>query len=139
MPIPSPMMLRKIGFEDGCRDYNISLQKKHNVFCKTEDKVVEEYVSALCDEGNIPDMIFANIDDVGLSLMKALKNNNIKVPDDVKLISYGDNAWTNAVTPAMSSIRLDIEKMSGECLVLLWSLIKSGDSPTVTFLTKRPV
>jgi len=122
-----PMMLRKIGFEDGCRDYNISLQKKHNVFCKTEDKAIDEYVSAMCDEGDIPDMIFANIDDVGLSLIKALKNNNINVPDDVKLISYGDNTWIKAVTPAMSSIRLDVEKMSGECLALLWNLIKSGD------------
>ena len=81
----------------------------------------------MCDEGDIPDMIFANIDDIGLSLIKALKNNNINVPDDVKLISYGDNAWIKAVTPAMSSIRLDVEKMSGECLALLWNLIKSGD------------
>ncbi len=122
-----PMMLRKIGFEDGCRDYNITLQKNHNVYCKTEDSIVEEYVTSMCDEGDIPDMIFANIDDVGLSLIKALKSNNIQVPENIEIISYGDNAWTKAVTPAMSTIRLDIEKMSGECLTLLWDIIRNGD------------
>ena len=119
-----PMMLRKVGFEDGCKDYAIELV--NNIVCETENKVVEKHITKICREKNVPNMMFANIDDIGLSVIKALKMNNIDVPGDVEIISYGDNIWTQAVSPTMTSIRLDIEGMSNECLVLLWNLIKSG-------------
>ena len=121
-----PMLLRKVGFEDGCRDYEIELSDNNNIVCKTENKAVEEHISKMCSENKLPDMFFANIDDIGLSLIKALKSNNIDVPHDVEIISYGDNSWTQAVSPTMTSIRLDVEEMSSECLVLLWDLIRSG-------------
>ena len=70
---------------------------------------------------------FANIDDIGLSIIKALHNKNMNIPKETELISYGGNTWTKAVTPAMSSICLNIEAMSGECLAILWQMIVSGN------------
>ena len=122
-----PMLLRKMGFETGCFDFGMELSDICNVVCKTEDKVVSDNINRICDDGDVPDMIFANIDDIGLSVIKALRNKGINVPEETQLISYGGNPWTKAVNPAMSSISLNVEAMSGECLVMLWKMITSGN------------
>lgn len=121
-----PILLRKMGFEDGCKDLHIELSKNNNVVCKPEHTCIEKHVSKIYADNIVPEMIFANMDDIGLGLIKSLEKYNIKTPDDVKIISYGDNSWIKAITPSMSSIKLDIEGMSCECLEILWQMIQTG-------------
>jgi len=122
-----PILLRKMGFEDGCRDLGVELAPENNITCGTNHEEVEHNVINMCEKNSLPDMIFSNMDDIGLGIIKALKKRNILIPEETEVISYGDNIWTKTVSPAMSSIRLDIESMSGECMSLLWSEIQSGD------------
>ncbi len=72
-------------------------------------------------------MICAN-DIVAISALKMLKSSGIKVPDDIFLAGFGESILSDKVTPSLTTISLDHEKL-GHQAVLLYSYLCRQDMP----------
>ncbi|NMA64807.1 MAG: LacI family transcriptional regulator [Clostridiaceae bacterium] len=49
----------------------------------------------------------------------------MEIPDDIEIITYGDNQYYESNFPSLTSIHVPIESIIKECLHILLDMIKS--------------
>ncbi|WP_283680335.1 LacI family DNA-binding transcriptional regulator [Lentilactobacillus sp. Marseille-Q4993] len=69
-----------------------------------------------------PDALFVSNDAMAVGVLKALNEIKLGVPSDVSIVSFNDTSVAKYVIPALSSVKVDTERM-GEVAV---NLMKSG-------------
>lgn len=119
---------RKHGYLQALRERKIPIEREL-VFCK---KIGYEsgYEGAchLLSLPNPPDAILAMTDSLAFGAMKAIKEFGLRIPDDMALIGYTDEAHSNYVDPPLTAVTHQTYKM-GEtaCGLLLRQLKGIGD------------
>lgn len=70
-----------------------------------------------------PTALFCSDNTCALGLIGYLRQKQIKVPDDVEIIGFGDEAITEFVSPALSYVKRPIKKMAETCVdwILKWA------------------
>lgn len=77
-------------------------------------------LSAYIDDGHTFDGIFAASDHSAAGALHSLKEHNIDVPSQVKLVGFDDSVYSRITTPALSTIGRHPEQLAQEgCQVLL--------------------
>ncbi|RED43877.1 LacI family transcriptional regulator [Winogradskyella eximia] len=75
---------------------------------------------------NRPDAVYIASDYAALGALQILNENNINVPEDIRLIGFGNEPFTSLVTPSISSIKQhskDIGRLAAE------TFLKRVDEP----------
>lgn len=75
-------------------------------------------------EGKAPEAIFVASDAVVPGMMKALRDRNIRVPEDVSIITFNNTSLSSFSSPPLSSIELflrEITETGTFCMQLLWA------------------
>jgi DNA-binding LacI/PurR family transcriptional regulator len=63
--------------------------------------------------------------------LRYLHKQGIRVPEDLEILSYGDNPQDAFIVPSLTSIHMPIEEMSRDCLLTVLRMIeKPGDKPS---------
>ncbi|MEM3713701.1 MAG: substrate-binding domain-containing protein, partial [Nitrososphaeria archaeon] len=63
--------------------------------------------------------IFAYNDLMAFGVIKALKENNMKIPQQVKVIGYDDIPFSALITPSLTTMRIQKQEMGKESLKFL--------------------
>jgi len=79
---------------------------------------IDEFIS-----NNPVDAIFAFSDTLALAAMNSLARHNKKIPEDVQIIGFDNDAFTNWTTPAITTVSQSIEKIGNIALETLHKLI----------------
>lgn len=119
--------LRAMGYMDGCRYLGLELQEEHTQECLLSKKGGELAARRLLDSQSLPEAVFTTVDDIALGALEELKKHHIRIPEQMELMSYGDNEWDAILSPALSSIRLPVEEMTATCLHMLNNMMTTGD------------
>ncbi|MNY09325.1 HTH-type transcriptional regulator LacR [compost metagenome] len=91
-------------------------------------------------KGNLPSSFFIANDPMAIGAMRALYDENIKVPDEVAIVGFDDIDLAGFVQPSLTSVRIYTEQMGRTAVNLLCERIKGRDIPlTVTVSTKLMV
>lgn len=111
---------RKHGYLQALRDHKIPIEREL-VFCKRMG--YNEGYEGTCQLLNLPsppDAILAMTDSLAFGAMKAIKEFGLKIPNDIALIGYTDEAHSNYVDPPLTAVTHQTYKM-GEttCQLLL--------------------
>lgn len=119
---------RKHGYLQALRDHKIPIEREL-VFCKRMG--YNEGYEGTCQLLNLPsppDAILAMTDSLAFGAMKAIKEFGLKIPDDIALIGYTDEAHSNYVDPPLTAVTHQTYKM-GEttCQLLLNQLSGKKD------------
>ncbi|QGQ98749.1 LacI family transcriptional regulator [Paenibacillus psychroresistens] len=77
--------------------------------------------------GNKPDAIMAINDIMALGAMKALKELNLKIPEDISVAGYDDLIFSSISDISLTTVRQDIAEISHETVQLLLDRIKGKD------------
>lgn len=56
-----------------------------------------------------------------VGVLHALKTANLRIPDDVSVISYGDTDWFDLATPSISAVALPVTKMSNRATEIIFT------------------
>ncbi len=119
--------MRQLGFMDGCRQSGIATDPRH----VQEDLLNTEggYAAAkrIFDSGSFPSALFVQISEMAAGAVRAIRERGLKIPDDVKLVSYGDSQLEEYMTPSLTAIRMPLEEMAAECLNMLLHMIRTND------------
>lgn len=111
---------RKHGYLEALRENSIPIEREL-VFCnKIDYDVALSACTEMLTRKNRPDAILAFNDIITFAAFNAIKKQNLRIPDDVALIGFTDDAHAEYVTPRMSAIA-DQSHLLGEtaCRLLL--------------------
>ena len=74
-----------------------------------------------------PKAIFTTSDEIAYGAMDAIKDNNLRVPDDIAVAGFGNARMSNLVEPKLSTVELPFHKMGVYGARLLFDLIETED------------
>lgn len=121
---------RMAGYRQALSDYQLQENKDLQLFLDFSEKNYEgarDAVNRLI-KSNIPfDGIFAMNDWRAYGAMVALAENNIRVPEDVKVIGFDDTSISHASHPSMSTIHQDIPGLAFQASSLLLDLMNNKE------------
>ncbi len=63
-------------------------------------------------EGILPEIIFAVTFPVALGVLRGANELGINIPKDIDIVSFGDSSYNSYITPKISSVYQDVEKMA---------------------------
>lgn len=119
--------MRQLGFLDGCSQNGLVVAPQHI----QEDVLSTEggYVAAkrMLQSGSIPQGLFVQISEMAAGAIRAIRERGLQIPNEVKLVSYGDSQIEEYMTPSLTAIRMPIETMAAECLELVLNMIDTND------------
>jgi LacI family transcriptional regulator len=102
------------GYIDALEHYNLPVREELIIKGKFSLELGREVVQSTKMQGIKYDAIFALEDYTALGAMQALKEAGIKVPKDVGVIGFADEAFGSLVTPSLSTINQQTKKMGEE-------------------------
>ncbi len=118
---------RKKGYQYMIKKLGITY---NNVYIADNGFTIEEGKLAatnIFEENQKPNAIICDSHLIMIGLISQLKKMNISMPEDVKIISFGNNAALNAITPEISYIIQPIEKIARASFELLIQKIHQPD------------
>ena len=90
--------------------------REHDPQLKVDANNLEELgvkaVNSLLEQGEIFDAIFAVTDVIAIGAIKALQQAGLRVPQDVSIVGFDDMPLAAHVTPALTTVRQDIQQAS---------------------------
>src|SRR4029453_8161816 len=86
-------------------------------------KAIKQFLKAKTE---LPSAIFAANDSVAFGAIRALKESDIRVPQDVSVIGFDDHILSAHYSPALTTIRVDFADMMDKLTKTLISSIENG-------------
>ncbi len=72
-----------------------------------------------------PTAIFALSNTIGLGVLKAIREAELQIPNDISLITYDDNKYMDYLVPPITRISQPVEEMAKLATKLLFESIES--------------
>lgn len=120
---------RKHGYLQALRDNKIPIEKEL-VYCKRIDyEAGYKGACELLSLPNPPDAILGMNDSLAFGAMKAIKEYNLRIPEDIALIGYTDEVHSNYVDPPLTAVTHQTYKMGETTCKLLLEQIKGNHKP----------
>ena len=92
------------GYIDALKKHNLPLDHELLIESSLTIEDGRKKMSQLLKLKERPDAVYVASDYAALGALQLLKEQNIKVPEDIALVGFGDEPFTAMVTPSISSI-----------------------------------
>lgn len=110
------------GYADALRQHNIGINEDLIVYGKVTIDSGRECMNQLLSLKEKPDGVFAVEDFTALGAMQALKNAGKKIPDEVAIIGFANEAFGEYISPSLSTVDQQTIKMGEEAARLFFKL-----------------
>lgn len=117
------------GYKQAIQDAGLSLSED---FLKSVENTIEGgYLGAkkLMELNQPPKAIFTSSDYLAFGAMDALKDKNLKIPEDVAVIGFDNVRMSNLVEPKLTTVEIPLHKMGVYGARLLFDRIEEENSP----------
>ncbi len=124
---------RKVGYERAINEHCDVLDEYGIV--NTEHNTGEggyEAIQQLWESGVCPEGVVAANDSIALGIMRYFYEKNIRIPDDVSIVSYEDSVLSGYSAPALTTVNFDKELMGEEACRILLNRIQRPKSKYVS-------
>lgn len=114
------------GYKSALKKYGIKINPE---YIKTVENTIEGgYLGAkkMMNTG-APRAIFTTSDEIAYGAMDAIKDNNLKVPDDIAIAGFGNARMSNLVEPKLTTVELPFHKMGVYGARLLFDLMEAEE------------
>jgi LacI family transcriptional regulator len=114
MPEFKTTQRRKQGFLKALEERSV----QHNPDLAIEGKYTIESgykaMKTLLKLSELPTLVFCSNDDMAIGAMKAIREANLSIPDQISIVGYDDCGISGYLSPALTTIKRPIEKISSE-------------------------
>lgn len=115
-----------LGITSAFEDYNLPFNKSY--FIASEESY-EEKLNDLIEGNDLPTAFICEHDFNAVELIKFLYGKNIKVPQDVSVVSSGNTEMSTLSIPALTTMDLNIQYASEAVVSTLLKRIENRDKP----------
>jgi len=105
------------GYIDALEKHNLPLEKELLLESNLSTEDGRNKMQELLALDKKPDAVYVAGDYAALGALQVLNEKNIKIPDEIALVGFGDEPFANMVTPKMTSVNqhsYQIEKIAAE-------------------------
>lgn len=92
------------GYVDALKKHNLPLDEELLTETNLTIEDGREQMIQLLELKNRPDAVYAAGDFAALGALQVLNEQNIKIPDEIALVGFGDEPFTAMVTPTITSV-----------------------------------
>ncbi|WP_445342383.1 LacI family DNA-binding transcriptional regulator [Bifidobacterium sp. ESL0827] len=115
---------RLLGAMQAAQGHGIRLGPEDVVDCDWDQGSADQAMAALLTRRRDFDGVFVLTDVVAIGALHALGAHGVRVPEQVALIGFDGLEVSRFLTPALSTIRVDTDRVAAECLRLLMARMK---------------
>jgi LacI family transcriptional regulator len=108
------------GYIDALNVHNISVNEDWIVHGKVSIESGRECMQHLLSKRDQPDAVFAVEDFTALGAIQAIKDANKKIPDDIAIIGFANEAFGEYITPSLSTVNQQTVRMGQEAAKLFF-------------------
>ncbi|SNS06125.1 LacI family DNA-binding transcriptional regulator [Hymenobacter mucosus] len=123
---------RRLGYEDALREYGLPILPALLVTCdlRLQDGVLAAH--QLLAQPPRPDAIFSASDFAALGIMQVMKEEGIQLPQDMGLVGFSNELFSQFTEPALTTIDQHGEAMGRQATKLLLHLLRETPLSTAT-------
>lgn len=114
------------GFLAALQKYNIKINKSYIQFHGFHEINGKEGMKSLLGLTDRPEAIFAINDPVALGAYEAIKEQGLKIPQDMAIVGFSNNPSSAVVSPALTTINQPAYEMGQKSAELLIEQIENG-------------
>ena len=128
--------IKRVAFLEYIKEKNIS-ENCSLLECERSTESAYENTKLFIEKNikNLPTVFLAVNESVALGVLNALKEKNIKVPEEISVLSYNNTIFSAFITPPLSSISIDSEYMAQTAVELTVKQAKTKLLRPVQILT----
>lgn len=120
--------LRQSGYEKAIQDSGLDLDESLVVHGNYNLQQAIELTNELFELKNPPDGLVVVSDRLAVGAIVALRKKNIRIPEDVAIVSFNDEPICTIVTPTLTSVSQPTFEMGKMAITLLINQIENPDS-----------
>lgn len=115
------------GYIDALNVHNIPVNEDLIIYGKVSIESGKDCMMKLLQGNSRPDGVFAVEDFTALGALQAIKAFQVKVPDEIALIGFANEAFGEYVTPSLSTVNQQTVHMGEEAAKLFFEASEKGD------------
>lgn len=123
--------LRMEGFREGCRQFGLTLREESIVRAEFSEKGGYEAACRLAALAVRPQAVFFLSDRMAIGGLYAFHERGVRVPDEIRVMGFDDDAQAGYSIPALTTIRLPVEEMAEACVETALQLMTHSVSAPV--------
>jgi DNA-binding LacI/PurR family transcriptional regulator len=126
---------REVGYKAALADHNIPFDESLMLDGYFERERSYEALKALLAQPNRPhfDAVFAGDDDAAIGVFDALKEADIRIPEDVSVVGFDDSRMAPFLTPPLTTVRAPTDAVGRSAAQQLFCLLE-GKKPELETL-----
>lgn len=114
------------GYIEALKESKLIFDEKNLKYGMYSSDLVEKYINEVHEKGELPDAYIINSDYAALGAIRAVNRLGIKVPEELKIVSFGDTYICKEVIPNITAIKQDFELIGKTLVNILISNIEDG-------------
>lgn len=127
--------MRKIGFLDTCKQFNISVPDKYIVTDNEADiEAGRNCMTKMLSLGDLPTAIFLLSSTMAYGVYSVLKENGYVIPDNIEIVGCSDLFTCELLNPKLTVIDYSIERMVYKSLHLITDMITGIISEPISLI-----
>jgi LacI family transcriptional regulator len=125
---------RMAGYKQALEDANVKFNPEYVIHGGFDEGDGAEGFRKLMKLDQRPDALFCVNDPVAIGVLMECRKNNIRVPEDLALIGFGDNPIASQITPPLATVAQPAYDIGAAAASLLLEQIRNG-SDTIRIQT----
>lgn len=110
---------RQRGYLDALKDEGMEMEPAFDFYCSHVEETNVKLIREILTSPNKPDGILASVEKLGFATYHAVKETNLRIPEDLKLISFSNSSIAGLLNPSMTTITQPALTIGQECAKLL--------------------
>lgn len=122
------------GLKDAYFLYNMEISSDNTQQCRDYSQA-EKYITTLFEKNYIPNLIIASDDLLASYIVQIMKKKNIKIPEEIEIVSFGNTNFCKISSPEISSFDLKSSDVANIAVDVLLGLIRHNEVPKINVIT----
>jgi LacI family transcriptional regulator len=129
------------GYSDALKDHGLPVLPELIAYGTVTIESGKECIQQLLNLPARPDGVFAVEDFTALGAMQLLKEKKIKIPQEIAIIGFANEAFSSYITPSLSTFDQQTVKMGEHAAKLFFKLYKKSNfyEPPITKVVLEPL
>jgi DNA-binding LacI/PurR family transcriptional regulator len=119
---------RVAGFRNALSRMNVPINEKLVYYADFDPESGYDCMKSILQSGEKFTAAFVASDNVAMGAKAALREANMRIPDDISLIGFDDIPWAKYSDPPLSTIRLPAEALAQSACTLLLDMIQGNEN-----------